>query len=1271
MRLAILIASAALLLALALPAPAQINSGVITGIVTDPQSARVPNAKVEVVEDQTRYAYNTTSNASGEFTVPYLKAGTYTVRVAASGFPVYRLTGVTVTSGATVRTDVALQLSKISQQVDVVATAEQLQADTTTVENAVGDKIIDSVANITQNPLYYASLLDGVVGRAEMSDSTSPQSFGIGYDGRRWLSALNIDGASAFSSSVQLDGLSVTSGAWNEAAVLPNTDSLQEVRVVSSNFTAEFGRGMGNVKMSTKSGTNQFHGSAYDRVRNEAFNANTFGSNAKGIARTPFRVNDFGGTIGGRIIRDKLFFFTSYELMRHKDTPQWLWTVPDAAERTGDFSHTMISGTNGTPTPAVIYDPNNVTQSGPTVYTRAPYPNSIIPNPNPAALKIMAIWPLPNRTAIDAFETQNFYTQAIRSFARSSNNSRMDYHTGRHSLYASGGVSIGSINTPSPFGADSPWFSSATALSGFYSSGGAAGPRTVTDDNPYIQLGDTIILTPTVILDVRGGANRIHSNYVSYPPQRLTAADYAALGIPASVQTAMPDFGAAPDILSPGRYTSAAYTQYNSKHERQTNTQANGTVTKMLGKWTLKNGAEYRVYQGNYTDYQFAAAEYTGATPGNFTVQNITAAGASTNNASISQQGFNGATILTGAGGWLIPPSPSVRPALTARYIGVFSQNDWRATSRLTINLGLRWEVQPAPTDRFNRSSALDLTQPSPFLYNNSPIGQYHGVVVFPGFNGLDRNLWKTTWNDFGPRLGAAYRLGNAWVVRGGYGMAYGPNNTGWYDGPYAYNMGAFTPGTQVQPYGTNPNGTLVGGFWSPAATPIINPPGANTGAPQLYGGGGAFFDNNHETPPRVHMWNFFLERQFGKSWFFSAGYSGTHGTKLLQARTPVQNNSVVPASVLAGCKATYIATNTSNNPCTANVPNPLQPTTGGLLPFVGTLAQASIPMIDTYYPYLALLNDSIQRDQGSSDYNALKVRVRHSFWHGLLIDANYTWSKSIDTGYTELQDIQGFSDNVGSGGGGANGVLDILNWNNNRKLSYSDVPHRVVVTATYELPFGRGKKFAANNSVARAVLGGWRVAPVFTWQQGFPLSPAGASTNALDNRPNRNPNEPLVLPTQYQKWYDGKTSIKLPDGRSYTPCAQCFLMFNPDAFVGQTLTTANGSGQADLYWTGNAAIDYGSMRGPGRNNLDLTLTRDFRIRERYSVSFMANVTNAFNHTQFRPGTYNMALGGIQVTDNPAQGLVAGEGQSAATYGTHNMNTFDPRQMILEMRVRF
>ncbi len=654
MRIRIVSAVLALFMLLALNVTAQINSGLITGVVTDPQKAVVPNAKVMVVEDATRYSYSAVTNGNGEYTVPYLKAGSYSVTITAIGFPPFRLNGINVVTEGTARADVQLRLAATSAEITVTATADQLQSETTTVESAVDAHVIESVPNITQNPLYYASLLEGVVGRMELSDSTTPQSFGIGYDGRRTQSAINVGGATAFGASIQLDGLSVTSGAWNEAAVLPNTDSLQEVRVVTSNFTAEFGRGMGAIKMATKSGTNQYHGSAYYRVRNEDFNANSFANNANSIARAQFRANDFGGTIGGPIIKDKLFVFTSYELLLHDDTPQWTLTVPTAAQRAGDFSQTVISGTNGVATPVTIWDPNSIVANPSTnVYQRDPYPNNVIPNPSPYALKIMGIYPLPNKAPTNAFGANNFFTQGNRTFSRSSNISRLDYHVGRHSIYMSGGVSLGNITTPSPYtGANSQFYLAPTAVNGI-SGGGSGSARYDSDDNPYVQLGDTVTLSPTVVLDIRAGVNRIHTNYLSNIATNFTAADYASYGIPASVQAVMAYPGSAPDFLSPGTFSNPAFTQNNNKHERQTNSQVNGSITKIQGKWTLKAGGEYRVYQGNYTDYQESATQFQ-STPNAFTTEYVTAAGASVNNNTIAQQGFAGASILAGGGGWFV-----------------------------------------------------------------------------------------------------------------------------------------------------------------------------------------------------------------------------------------------------------------------------------------------------------------------------------------------------------------------------------------------------------------------------------------------------------------------------------------------------------------------------------------------------------------------------------------------------------------------------------------
>ena len=249
-----------------------------------------------------------------------------------------------------------------------------------------------------------------------MSEATTPQSFGIGYDGRRYQSALNVGGATAFGAAIQLDGLSVTSGAWNEASVLPNTDSLQEVRAGDSittppNFAAV---AWAPFRWNTpqRAARNQVHGSAYYRIRNEDFNANTFYNNANGVARAEFRVNDGGGTVGGPIIRNKLFVFTSYELLRHDDTPQWTLTVPTAAQRIGDFSQTVISGTNGVPTQVTIWNPNSVVGEPSTnvVYQRAPYPGNIIPSiPAPTRRRSWPSIPLPNKPATNAFGANNLF----------------------------------------------------------------------------------------------------------------------------------------------------------------------------------------------------------------------------------------------------------------------------------------------------------------------------------------------------------------------------------------------------------------------------------------------------------------------------------------------------------------------------------------------------------------------------------------------------------------------------------------------------------------------------------------------------------------------------------------------------------------------------------------------------------------------------------------------------------------------------------------------
>jgi hypothetical protein len=290
---------------------AQIRSATITGTVKDTSGALVPDADVVVTQQETGIAITTKTTAAGIYTAPYLAAGTYTVEVRSTGFAAYKQTGLSLAVNQTVRVDVDLKVGALEQAVEVSAQSVQIQTDTSTVQGAIDSQVINGLPNPTSNPLYFAQLQAGVAPRNATADTTSLNSFGVGGVGRRQWSTLGVNGGRAYTNDIQLDGLPVMGGGYNEAAVLPNTEGLQEVRVIANNFSAQYGHGQAILAMSTKSGTNTYHGQADYTLRNEALNANNMYNNANGIKRPAFKVNEFGGAVGGPILKDKLFFCES------------------------------------------------------------------------------------------------------------------------------------------------------------------------------------------------------------------------------------------------------------------------------------------------------------------------------------------------------------------------------------------------------------------------------------------------------------------------------------------------------------------------------------------------------------------------------------------------------------------------------------------------------------------------------------------------------------------------------------------------------------------------------------------------------------------------------------------------------------------------------------------------------------------------------------------------------------------------------------------------
>lgn len=1095
-------------------------------------------------------------------------------------------------------------------------------------------------------------LQNGVQPRNETSSSTSLNSFGIGVAGRAQFSAVGVNGGRAFTNDIQLDGLPIMGGGFNEAAILPNTEGLQEVRVISNNFTAEYGHGQSVIAFTTKSGTNQYHGQADYLLRNEALNGNTNSNKANGLARSAFKMNQFGGALSGPILKNKVFFFSSYHFLMFNQGQNYLDTVPTDLERQGNFSQSYIQN-SGVAVPAQLYDPFNVTEPATDLYQRAPFPNAIIPNPNPYAVHMYSFYPEPNRTPNDVYNTANYAASKVNTVRRHTLNNRIDFKRGMHSIYGSGGFDYGDVSQPVAFGT-APFNNS---------------PTITRDRNPYGQIGDTVILSPTLILDVRYGATRIIA--LNLGGNRTGFTDYASFGIPTSTQQLFAIYGAAPIVNPNGfgggsgggsNWTTLSQGQFVNKQEHQLSHALNTSITKSRGNWTHKAGVEYRVLLSNYHDMEEASAEIPSCCAnvgGNFTFQYVTASGGSASqNTSPTQAGINAAALLVGENVWWVRPGENVWPAYGQKYFAVYSQNDWRATRKLTLNLGLRWDLQPGPTERYNRISAYDFTRQNPF-------GTL-GTIAFPGTNGYSRNLWDTEYHDVGPRLGAAYQLGHNMVLRGGFGITYLPSNTGYFSSPNEYGEESFSPGTQMLPYGLNPAGVPVTRFSDPA--PVVAATGSNVAAPQIYGGSNALFTRQMKNAI-AKQGNIFIEKSFGShgQWLASFGYSFSYSNNLQNRNWPLQSLQNVPASLRSAWLTQYLASNGATNPSNVQVPNPWQAASGPLLPFTGTLAAATVPAFVPQLPYPLLYGSGagVDESNGFGGYNSMMARVAHSFSSGMHLEMNYTWSKELDYSSTGIEDGQG----VNSGGTFGGSQADLINAHNNKHYGLADQPGRFVAIMTYESPFGANKHFALGNRFARAIAGNWNFGTVVTLQSGMPFVVSGASTGAMVARPDRIPGVSLTVPAALQHWYNGSTTVQLPCGIKIQPGKNTFLKYNACAFEGEVLQAPNGSFISNQFWVGNSDPAIGGLRGPGRINVDLSLRRTFPIRERVKLQVAADASNLLNSAEYN-GNYTGSLGSTNLTNNPSAGLTPGFGNSS-TYGTVGLGTFDPRQVTMHLRLQF
>jgi trimeric autotransporter adhesin len=1250
-------------------ATAQIRSGTITGLVTDSKGAAVVDASVTITNTGTHAAYSTSTSQTGLFTIPYLETGTYSVSITKAGFETNTLVGLTLNSSETLRADAQLKVGAVSTRVEVQAAAEQLQTENSTISAGISALVVDQIPNITENPLYYTTLDSNVQPRNEVSTSvgmgTYDNAFGIGVAGRAEFSAIGVNGGRAFTNDIQLDGLPITGAGFNEAAIIPNEEGLQEVRVISNNFTADYGHGQAVMEMTTKSGTNDFHGQANWLLRNDGLNANSFSNKQLSIPRQALLMNNIGGDFTGPAWKNKLFFFSSFHYLKYNNGASNLITVPTALERVGNFTATMQQGANGQPAPAQIFNPYQVTQIGANLYQRVPIAPAIVtpdllPDPTAftAATLINSFWPLPNHAPADVYNTDNFQYSVVNTVRRKTSQNRVDFRHGKHSIYGSGGVDLGTIVQPFGWGSTS-----------FNNYGNHTG-----DTNYYGQVGDTIVLAPTLFVDVRYGVTRIIATNFGGLPSGFT--QYDAFGIPGATQGIFAQPGAAPVVNSNdngvGGGSNWNYSlsggQFANKAEHQLAHAFSSSVTKIHGNWTHKAGAEYRVQLAGYEDFEEGAASLnsccSGDPGGNYNFEYTTATGATTpQDTSGLLDGVGGAANFLGQSQWFVRPGANLRPSYASKYLAFYSQNDWRVRPGLMLNLGLRWDVQPGITERHNRMTALDLTKPNVF--------GTMGTVTFPGTNGYPRNLWYTEYHDFQPRIGGAYQIKPDLVVRGGFGITYLPTNTGYYSSPTDYGEAAWAPGNQAFEYGSNPHGVPVTEFTQ--ASPILPATGADYSAPQNYAVGEALFDV-HLKNQLARQANVVIQKSFGKNdqWIATIGWSDSISRHLTTNGRTFEDLQNVAAAVLQNWKSQYIANSGTSDPADQLVPNPWQPSSGPLLPFAGSLAAATIPQFLTYLPYplssgaseaFSSTGTTLSGSNGFASYNAFHADLKHAFSSGLDLGLSYTWSKELDYVITPIEDGQGVN------AGGTIGTPDLVDPQRNKNYGAADMPNRFTGTAVYQSQFGAKGKYALSNSVARTVLGDWTFSTVVLAQSGEPFFLSMEGDGAITSRMDRNTGQTLEVPKALQKWYAGSTTVTLPCGASVAVPAHSFLRYNLCAFQGETLTGANGSIIPNLYWIGDQPQSQGYLRLPRRTNVDFSVRRTFPIFERLNLQLAAESTNFFNHTELnsQPGS---DLGNMNVVNDPSTGLIPGLGTNGG-YGALGNSTYDPRQITFHAIIQF
>ncbi|MDZ4796601.1 MAG: carboxypeptidase-like regulatory domain-containing protein [Bryobacteraceae bacterium] len=1027
----------------ALHVRAQGTTGQIVGIISDPSGGGVPGVAVKVTNEDNGSVREIESNETGAYVAPLLQPGNYRLTMTKQGFRPVSRTGIKLLVDQVLRINQELELGAMAQEVVVTATTPLLESETSAIGQVVDGAKIQSIPLNGRSAFRLVQLTPGLI-----ASPASNGQFGDIPVNTNQDSTFSINGGRQMSNEIHIDGVPSTTGQFNTMTTIPSIEATQEFKVQSNNLSAEWGRfGGGVVNVSTRSGTNRFHGSIYEFVRNSAFDANEFFNNAAGRSIPPFRMNQFGGAVGGPVNLGKLykgtnrtFFFGDYQGTRYRRGDTGRFSLPTAEQRNGDFSRTLTQ----TGALVVIYDPTTTApdpaRAGQSV--RSPFPGNVLPanRIDPIARKLVSYYPLPN-TAGDPFTGFNNYANnAGRSIDQNQVSGRVD-HTFTPSYRVFGRFahnrtlltqpdSYGNVATPDP---------------------GAVG--TTPFRQTTFAFDNAITLSPTSILNFKYGLAR----WYQFRETRSYGFDQRTLGFPDSLvrQFQIPVFPA----VSVEQYGALGGQSYFSSGN-DTHTLIGGW-TRVMGKQTIKIGGETRLRRINFF--------LLGGGGGSLTFNRVFTRGP--NPLQFYDNAGNGiASLLLGnpnAGSVPVVSGVSAQNFYSAGYI----QTDARLTPRLTMNAGIRYESESPFTDRYNAINYFDADIPSPA--KNSQFPNLRGGLVFASPE--SRHVWNWDRLNFAPRLGFAWSVAPKTVLRWGGGFFYAPAETSNVATAFAANDGfaANTPLVSTIDGGLTPYRTLS----NPYPEGIIQPVRNSLGASTFLGQSTAVWDRT-QVMPVTYQWNFDVQRELPGQILVDVAYVGSRGVHL--AFKNRQMNELDPQFLSLGTALNQQV----NNPFFGSIN-------------VGTLAQRTVTRRQLLLPYPQFTGvNVINMTMANSIYHSMQLKVDKRFSSGIGILFAYTAGKLISDS----------NNTVSNNGGAANNPANTQNWYNlrlERSLSEMDVAQNFVISFVAELPFGPGKAlFPGARGLSARLIGGWQLNGITSRRGGFPLS-MSATIPGGGNRPN------------------------------------------------------------------------------------------------------------------------------------------------------------------------